>query len=73
MLNRKRGIVFEESQVPGTPMFVVKAHMPVNESFGKIHRNICYICLPIIAVCLVGSRLQTYLVSTIDCMFLGLD
>lgn len=35
VLNRKRGMVFEESQVMGTPMFVVKAYLPVNESFGK--------------------------------------
>jgi len=34
VLNRRRGIVFEEMQTPGTPMFVVKAHLPVNESFG---------------------------------------
>jgi len=34
VLNRRRGIVFEENQVPGTPMFVVKAYLPVNESFG---------------------------------------
>uniref|UniRef100_A0A4W4HAY9 Tr-type G domain-containing protein n=1 Tax=Electrophorus electricus TaxID=8005 RepID=A0A4W4HAY9_ELEEL len=34
VLNRKRGLVFEESQVMGTPMFVVKAYLPVNESFG---------------------------------------
>ncbi|KAM7076797.1 LOW QUALITY PROTEIN: elongation factor 2-like [Ciconia maguari] len=34
VLNRKRGHVFEESQVSGTPMFVVKAYLPVNESFG---------------------------------------
>lgn len=34
VLNRKRGHVFEENQVPGTPMFVVKAYLPVNESFG---------------------------------------
>jgi len=34
VLNRRRGIVFEENQVAGTPMFVVKAHLPVNESFG---------------------------------------
>jgi len=34
VLNRKRGHVFEESQTPGTPMFVVKAYLPVNESFG---------------------------------------
>merc|ERR1719460_848734 len=33
-LNRRRGHVFEESQTPGTPMFVVKAYLPVNESFG---------------------------------------
>ena len=34
MLNRRRGHVFEESQVVGTPMFHVKAYLPVNESFG---------------------------------------
>merc|ERR1719154_1043943 len=34
VLNRRRGIVFEEMQTPGTPMFVFKAHLPVNESFG---------------------------------------
>merc|ERR1719410_290458 len=34
VLNRRRGIVFEEAQVAGTPMFVVKAYLPVNESFG---------------------------------------
>ncbi|XP_076134356.1 elongation factor 2b-like [Alosa pseudoharengus] len=34
VLNRKRGHVFEEAMVPGTPMFVVKAYLPVNESFG---------------------------------------
>lgn len=34
MLNRRRGHVFEEQQVAGTPMFVVKAYLPVNESFG---------------------------------------
>uniref|UniRef100_A0A674E0X6 Elongation factor 2 n=1 Tax=Salmo trutta TaxID=8032 RepID=A0A674E0X6_SALTR len=34
VLNRKRGHVFEESQVMGTPMFIVKAYLPVNESFG---------------------------------------
>uniref|UniRef100_A0A673KJZ0 Elongation factor 2 n=1 Tax=Sinocyclocheilus rhinocerous TaxID=307959 RepID=A0A673KJZ0_9TELE len=34
VLNRKRGHVFEESQVAGTPIFVVKAYLPVNESFG---------------------------------------
>jgi len=34
VLNRRRGHVFEESQITGTPMFVVKAFLPVNESFG---------------------------------------
>jgi len=34
VLNRRRGVVFEEMQVAGTPMFVVKAYLPVNESFG---------------------------------------
>lgn len=35
VLNRKRGHVFEEAQVAGTPMFIVKAYLPVNESFGE--------------------------------------
>jgi len=34
VLNRKRGHVFEDSQVQGTPMFMVKAYLPVMESFG---------------------------------------
>jgi elongation factor 2 len=34
VLNRRRGHVFEEGQVLGTPMFQVKAYLPVNESFG---------------------------------------
>lgn len=35
MLNRRRGHVFEENQVIGTPMFSVRAYLPVNESFGE--------------------------------------
>ena len=34
VLNQRRGHVFEEIQTLGTPMFVVKAYLPVNESFG---------------------------------------
>jgi len=34
VLNRRRGQVLEECQTPGTPVFVVKAYLPVNESFG---------------------------------------
>lgn len=33
-LTKRRGVVIEERQVEGTPMFQVKAHLPVNESFG---------------------------------------
>ena len=33
-LNRRRGQVFSEEQRPGTPMFTIKAYLPVNESFG---------------------------------------
>ena len=33
-LNRRRGHVFHEEQRPGTPMYTVKAYLPVNESFG---------------------------------------
>ncbi|KAG7883484.1 hypothetical protein KL938_002721 [Ogataea parapolymorpha] len=34
VLNKKRGQVVSEEQRPGTPMFTVKAYLPVNESFG---------------------------------------
>merc|ERR1712150_286760 len=33
-LNRRRGHIFEENNVAGTPMVHVKAYLPVNESFG---------------------------------------
>merc|ERR1712038_455173 len=33
-LNRRRGHVFEENRIIGTPMFQVKAYLPVRESFG---------------------------------------
>merc|ERR1711990_818086 len=36
VLNKRRGHVYEEFQVPGTPMFTVKAYLPVNESFGFV-------------------------------------
>ena len=34
VLNQKRGHVFEEMQRPGTPIFNLKAYLPVVESFG---------------------------------------
>jgi elongation factor 2 len=33
-LSRKRGHVFSEEQKHGTPLFNIKAYLPVNESFG---------------------------------------
>jgi elongation factor 2 len=33
-LNKRRGQVFSEEQRPGTPMFTVRAYLPVMESFG---------------------------------------
>lgn len=33
-LNQKRGMVFEEVNRPGTPIYNVKAYLPVTESFG---------------------------------------
>jgi len=33
-LNKRRGQVFSEEQRPGTPMFTIKAYLPVSESFG---------------------------------------
>lgn len=36
VLKRKQGHVFDESQVAGTPVFVVKAYLPVNESLASL-------------------------------------
>merc|ERR1712173_506427 len=36
VLNKRRGHVYEETQVVGTPMFTVKAYLPVAESFGFV-------------------------------------
>jgi elongation factor 2 len=34
LLTRKRGVVINEEQREGTPMKMIQAHLPVNESFG---------------------------------------
>jgi len=34
VMNRRRGCVFDNQQIGSTPQFCVKAHLPVNESFG---------------------------------------
>jgi len=34
VLNRRRGIVFDNIQIGNTPQHIVKAYLPVNESFG---------------------------------------
>lgn len=34
VMTRRRGVVFEENPISGTPMYQVKAYLPVNESFG---------------------------------------
>jgi elongation factor 2 len=34
VLTRRRGHVFSEEQRPGTPLFTIRAYLPVNESFG---------------------------------------
>jgi len=36
VLTRRRGHVFEENQRPGTPLYNIKAYLPVNESFGFV-------------------------------------
>lgn len=34
VLNKRRGQVISEEQRPGTPIFTVKAYLPIMESFG---------------------------------------
>ncbi|KAI1313381.1 Elongation factor 2 [Mortierella claussenii] len=34
VLNKRRGHTIGEEQRPGTPMYIVKAHLPIAESFG---------------------------------------
>ena len=52
VLNRRRGHVFEEMQVAGTPMFVVKSYLPVNESFGEFK----WVFLTVLRLSLVFRR-----------------
>lgn len=33
-MNKRRGQIIEDCAIPGTPMHLVKAYLPVNESFG---------------------------------------
>ncbi|GFN99063.1 elongation factor 2 [Plakobranchus ocellatus] len=35
VLNRRRGVVFDNQQIGGTPQLTVKAYLPVNESFDR--------------------------------------
>ena len=57
VLNRRRGHVFEESQTPGTPMFVVKAYLPVNESFGEFT---CFKYFSFLLICVAAFRDETF-------------
>jgi len=34
VINRRRGVVFSEEQREGTPLYQIKAYLPVSESFG---------------------------------------
>lgn len=34
VMNKRRGAIFDEQQMSGSPMYNIKAHLPVNESFG---------------------------------------
>jgi elongation factor 2 len=34
VMNRRRGNVFQADQIVGTPVYAIKAYLPVNESFG---------------------------------------
>lgn len=35
VLNKRRGQLFDDISIAGTPMRLVKAYLPVNESFGR--------------------------------------
>ena len=67
VLNRRRGHVFDESQVVGTPMFVVKAYLPVNESFGMfcitVNTSSSFGILPVVCVKLYLVILATFAVG----------
>ena len=35
-LSARRGVVIQEESIPGTPLVLIKAHLPVSESFGNL-------------------------------------
>lgn len=47
VLNKRRGQLFDDTAIAGTPMHLVKAYLPVNESFGRFFCAvvICYMKL----------------------------
>lgn len=61
VLNKRRGQLFDDISIAGTPMRLVKAYLPVNESFGKF-----FLCCPT----LNGTKLSatssviTYILSS---------
>ena len=39
VVTRRRGQIFEEIPRPGTPIVIMKAYLPVSESFGKSSKD----------------------------------
>ena len=33
-MNRRRGNIFDERRIPETPLTIIKAYLPISESFG---------------------------------------
>ena len=50
VLNKRRGVPIGSEQTAGTPMEVVKAYLPVNESFGKFVCHRLMYCLFLLAM-----------------------
>ena len=49
VLNRRRGIVINQEVIAGSPLMLVKSHLPVNESFGTL-RTTTRKCLPLLVI-----------------------
>ena len=43
-LNKRRGEIVEEIEVQGSPLQLVKAYLPVSESFGNFNYYFCVYC-----------------------------
>ena len=71
-LNKRRGHIFEENQVPSTPMVFVKAYLPVNESFGKLLFFAKFGLIDFVQIYCCAKDVTQHVMILLNCIGLGM-